>query len=65
MKKYENQIGIGIILMLFVFGIDFSHFNIWGSPELMGYSLASIFLPLLGFIIFIKGILNYRKEKGK
>ncbi len=62
MKKYINEIGIGIILMLFVFVNDFSNLNNWSSGELIGFNLWAVFLPLLGFVIFMKGILGYRNK---
>jgi hypothetical protein len=61
MKKSTNEIVIGIILMLFIFINDFSNIRNWTSGESVGYNIWAIFLPTVGLIIFVKGILDYKK----
>lgn len=58
-----KKIGVGIILILFIFINNYSYITDWNSAELIGFNLWAIFLPALGLFLVIKGILDRKKTK--
>jgi hypothetical protein len=58
----NKKIIIGILLISTILFNDFPHIKDWSSAELIGFNLGSLIFPILGVVLLIEGIKEWRKK---